>query len=548
MEKFITNSPRRVYVLMSLLLLLSAACLRVHSISQRSLWLDEAIAANISRGTLSHTVFLVRAFDSAPIVHPLILYVTEKASTTPFAVRMPSLLSSLLALIVMLCMARIPSVAHRAAWLSALMMTVSAIQIHYAQEVREYSLSVFYAALLLYCFLLYTSDTEGRHPLALYVALFVAPFVQYGLMLFSVGMLVALAILAFTGDRRRRALRVLIASCCLATGGVLSLFLTLRYQWGDVAWYLDDYYYTRGTSLVRFVVRQTHHLVTAFLPGADIAAFAVVGICFCLYWAVRSRIFPPLALLAFTSVGTVLVCAILHKYPYGPIRQCLFLSPVLCALAAVCIVQLIDRVRRPLRTSLFAGIVCVTVLSGGMQIRAMKPYAEIEDIQRILSALEVGAGPHDLVYIYPGAVPATDFYITPRDPRFLYGDYHQDAPNRYVTDILANADPRTGRLWLVFSHVYRNEDRWIVGGLSAGWEINPVLVAQGSSLYLARRRPVPGGAPSNPTSPVPIQVAEADVVWRGDSSWDWDIRNCSRLVCRDAQSKLPTQAACTAGR
>src|ERR1700731_2964453 len=120
-----------------ILIVLLAASLRIYHISKRSLWLDEAIAANISRGTLDQTLVLTRGLHSAPVADPLILLSVEKIAAGPMAVRTPSLIASLFAVILMLCFVRIPSIGQKTAILSSLMLSISAAQIRYAQEVRE---------------------------------------------------------------------------------------------------------------------------------------------------------------------------------------------------------------------------------------------------------------------------------------------------------------------------------------------------------------------------------------------------------------------------
>ena len=186
----VTGRQIRVFLLCATMILLLAALLRTYHIAQRSLWLDEAIAANISRGTLGQTLILTRDLHSAPITDPLILYAIEKVNAGPLAVRIPSLVASMLAVFLMLCFVTIPSIDYKMADLAALMLSVSAAQIRYAQEVREYSLSVLYATVLLYVFLSYISKKDKpSSPIPLYIALFGAPLIQYGLVLFSFGIL-----------------------------------------------------------------------------------------------------------------------------------------------------------------------------------------------------------------------------------------------------------------------------------------------------------------------------------------------------------------------
>jgi uncharacterized membrane protein len=133
----------------SFLIVIGAALLRIHHIEERSLWFDEARAAIWSRGTFAGTLSNTRSGNSAPIAHPFILYVVQKNfGDGTLAVRFPSFVASVLVVMVMLGIVR-ARIGHQTAMLSALMLAVAASQIRYAQEVREYSLSVLFATVFL---------------------------------------------------------------------------------------------------------------------------------------------------------------------------------------------------------------------------------------------------------------------------------------------------------------------------------------------------------------------------------------------------------------
>ena len=519
----------RLFLLASLLIFVLAASLRLYHLAQRSLWLDEAIAANVSRGTISETLTLTRGFHSAPIVDPLLLYGVERFGTGPWAVRLPSVAASLLAVLLMLCFANLPSIGSRAARLSALMLAVSSPQIRYAQEVREYSLGVLYACALLYVYLSYISHWEERKwQNLLYGTLFFAPFIQYGLVLFSAGILSAILVLDFFGrERGRRIAHLIIASACLGLGGLSSFWLTLRYQWEGSASYLKEYYWISGSNLLRFIFSNTHHLLTSLLlPGLAAALISLFAVLIHLAGAIRERTVPPLALLALTSCGTVLACALLRVYPYGPVRQCLFLAPVMCLFASVCLVQFVDRFPAHSRKLVFAGMAAVVVVSGALQLRLLKPYAEVEDIQQILQALRSHRQPGDSVYVYAGAVPAVDYYMPQRDPHFMYGDFLLMPQQRYVSEMLGGLEPGANRFWIVFSHVHGDDDQAILKVLNSGWRVDPVITAKGCALYLASRRLATAG-PANASQSSSAEAAGPAIAadHTHDSFWTWNIRN-----------------------
>src|ERR1700723_1487437 len=111
-------SRRHCFLTASLILLAIGMTLRVYHLGDRSLWFDEALTANTSRGTLTQMLQETRARCSAPIVHPYMLYLVQKVSKGSMAVRVPSALASLLAILVMLALVR-AKVSYSAALFSA---------------------------------------------------------------------------------------------------------------------------------------------------------------------------------------------------------------------------------------------------------------------------------------------------------------------------------------------------------------------------------------------------------------------------------------------
>ncbi len=524
--------PSPLFLTGCALIILLASSLRIYHVSLRSLWLDEAIAANISRGTVGETLALTRALHSAPIVHPVILHWTEVVSTQPLAVRFPSLLASILAVCLMLYFVRIPAFDPASAALASLMLSVSASQIRYAQEVREYSLSVLIAALLCYLYLRAASETSQlSQPWALYVALFISPLIQYGLVLFSAAVLGSIFILAIVQNNRSSGiLHAAIGTLVLIAGSLLSYFLTVRYQWGEKASYLEANYYTRGTGLLHFIWANSHKLAAFLLPGRLVALFSFLAILLYLWSILRSHSFSPIFILAFSSFGTALACALLHLYPYGPIRQCLYLSPVLCLIASESLVHVAGRFELAHKRPVFLGIVCMVVLSGILQIRSEAPYSEIEDIQTILIPLRNQIGLQDQVYVYSGAVPAVDFYWKGHDPRFIYGNFHRDAPEKYLSEAVLGLRPETGKLWLVFAHVYQNEDQEILREFNPSWDLRKVATAKGAELYLGLARITPVGEVSQRRALAgdPYYLTPVFPVHPSDSFLAWSLRNSTR--------------------
>jgi hypothetical protein len=464
-------SRRSFFLVAAVFLLIIGTALRVYHLGDRSLWYDEAITANASGGTFIQALEDTRRF-SAPVIHPSILYLVEKVGKGPVAVRVPSALASLLAVVMMLAMVRV-KVSPNAALFSAAILAVSASQIRYAQEVREYSLAVLVATILIFSLLKWeASVSPSSHPI--------------------LGTIVLRLLL--TRSTCFSLSRAVIASAFLAAGGLLSFFLTLRYQFhgGGTQWYLAwAYFDPKTTSFLHFLIKNSSGLLGFLIPGRVIdLCFAIGAVIFCILQA-RSRKFNTITLLTFASVSITVCASVARLYPYGGVRQCLFLAPVLALFTGIAFADLVERVKGSLQMIATVGVMALIILSLFRGMLKEWPYGEIEDTQSVLKELAKSMAPNDQVWVNHDAVAAFEFYQQEKDHRFIYGKYHADA-NEYNPELLASIDPHSDRLWLVFSHLEqasdRAEEQLIVSALRPGWDVHSVIAPTNTELYFAQRR------------------------------------------------------------
>ena len=486
------------FLVIALILLIVATVLRVHHLGERSLWFDEALTANTSRSTLTHMIETTRARGSAPVVHPYILYLVERVGKSAVAVRAPSVLASLLAVFMMLAMVR-AKVSQNAALFAAAILTVSASQVRYAQEVREYSLSVLFATILIYCLLRWeAAGPRDRHPVLLYAALFTVPLIQYGLVLLAFAILSTIVLsLLLSRDTCFRLSHVVIASACLATGGLLSFVLTLRYQFhpGQGQWYLaSNYFEPKTMSLLGFFAQNTQGLLSFFIPGQIVAICFLIAAVAYFVSQVLNRKFDPITLLLVTSIGITFCASVAKLYPYGGIRQCLFLAPVLTLFAGVAFADLLRRVEGSWQPMAAIGLLAIVFFSGYRGMQRQWPYGEYEDTLSILRELAKSSAPNDQIWVNHDAVEALDFYLQGKDSRFIFGKYHPD-PNEYVPELTGSIDPHSDRIWLVFSHLQQPSDHFeqqlIVSSLRSSWDVENAIMPTNTALFLAHRKTAP---------------------------------------------------------
>jgi hypothetical protein len=500
-------SRGQLFLVAALCLLATGSALRFYHLGDRSLWFDEALTANTSRGTLAQMMEVTRARCSAPVVHPYILYLAQKAGEGPMAARIPSVIASLLAILVILAMVR-AKVSYSAAVFAASILTVSASQIRYAQEVREYSLSVLCAAVLIYCLLRWQAGaSHGRHPLLLYAVLFLAPLIQYGLLFFAGGVLATIALRLLLRKEVYFTFRhLLFGSMSLAVGGLLSFLLTLRYQFrpGQTPWYLASYYFDprRGT-LLHFVSTNTGGLVRFLIPLRMVLMCFVLATFAFIVKRIRARQIDSVSLLLLTTL-TIFICAsLLRVYPYGGIRQCLFLAPVLALFAGVVFAEVLKPLRGYLRPAVTVALIALILVSGYRSLLNEWPYAEYEDTRSILKELARSSTANDQIWVNHDAAEAFKFYLRGNDPRFTYGRFHP-VPQDYIPELFGSIHRDTNRLWLAFSHLQQPsdhaEEQLIVNSLRRDWDVHSVVAPTNAELYVALRKPTRGST-SNPLTP-----------------------------------------------
>jgi hypothetical protein len=190
-------------------------------------------------------------------------------------------------------------------------------------------------------------------------------------------------------------------------------------------------------------------------------------------------------------MAITMFASLMRLYPYGGIRQCLFLAPGMALFVGVAFAAMQERIKPLLRTPATFVVVAVIAISMLRGTIIQWPYGEVEDTKSLLRYLNQNSSAGDQVWVNHDAVPAFDFYLPARDPRFIYGVYHQNSKDD-VPELLSSIAPKTSRLWLVFSHLSQASDQveegLLLGSLSEAWDVRRVVAAKDADLYVAYRR------------------------------------------------------------
>ena len=280
-----------LYYVACVCLVVAAAGLRFHDLSEHQLRFDEAITANQSKGAFSEIIPSIRCCNSLPILYSLVLFAVQKVESTIFSIRVvPATASVLVVALTLFFLPRL-GLARGAAFLAGLLATLSIAAIEHAQDAREYSIDALLALIMIAGLLRYLRD--GRKAL-LCVSLFLAPLLQYGLVLFGAAVIGA-ALVAPRASLHRKGgaptlagldwlkRRLDLAAPCgfFLAGGALSYLMTLRYQWQEGGFasgsYLSGYYYhgkLNASSIFEFSIDGIWSLLTYHL--SDVVAIAAL--------------------------------------------------------------------------------------------------------------------------------------------------------------------------------------------------------------------------------------------------------------------------------
>ena len=419
-------------------LLLVAAGLRFYDLPGHSVQHDEAVTANNSSGTLLEVVSNTRHRNSSPILYPLALWTVQKVESTPFSIRILPATASVLTVAVLLFLLPSAGVSRWAAFLAALLATLSAAAIEHAQDAREYSIDALLTVLMIAGLLWYLRD--GRKAL-LYVALFLAPLLQYGLVLFGVAVMGAAMVLPRPPNsapperdtsliRLRHWLKQRIAlvwpAGCFLAGCALSYAVTLRYHWGIPSFgpdgYLSTYYYQGkldAQSIFEFSIDGLWSLLTYHLPWV-VAIAALAALAVFLVAAFLGKLqgeFPgsTIAVLFALCIAVSVGVALLGIYPLGGIRQVIYLGPVIFLAAGVGIHWIADSLAALTHRVWLAPALAVVAagaiaLAGVDAMRQDSPYKTHQNIKSVLATLEERVREEDMVYATEDAISPIQFY------------------------------------------------------------------------------------------------------------------------------------------
>jgi len=444
------------YAPISIVILLIAVALRFYHLGGTSLWLDEAVYANNSMTDFRSFIENTRNRNSSPVLLPFLYYIFGESIRDPFLIRIPPAIFSIMSVAVMLALPR-TGVSFSVAALAAFILTIAPAQIEYSQEVREYSLSVFFSCMIIFTYALATNKPSKRALYYFSIVLAAAPFGSYGTIFMGLAAVVAFLFVEFLGREYRRGF-LLIPVISLLIGILLTYQLTAMYQM-DVAkaWYLVRNFPPDQTiSALNWLVESGLAYFRQAIGGFGLLSLALVFL-YMIFFGRRTgwRTTPNFCLALLILVSGSIVAAFIGAYPFGGIRQHLFATPLIALCVAQSVVSLGGFFRQKGIT--MAIVVFAACLSLNSVLMVPPVYAEKEDIVSAVSEGLVGI-PESNVYVYYAARHAVKFHYP--DHQFFVGKARRGDIEGIGNEIASFTNECS--VHILFAHVVKDEDHEIL--------------------------------------------------------------------------------------
>ena len=445
------------------IVLLAAFVLRFYGLGDTSLWLDEAVYANNSHTDFFNFIGNTRNSNSAPILLPFLYWLFGESIRDPFSIRLMPAFFSLGSVLVTLLLPKV-GVPRIIAFISSIWITFLPSQIQYSQEVREYSLSVFIALILLYGFLRGLMLLhEQRLPTIFLLSIIIAPLASYGLVFLSGILLIIYFAIGYSQQRFMVRNNLIVASSFLVSCFV-SFVLTAKYQMGiGKTWYLIDNYPPETSlasakwifhSLVNYFSFATGGLKLGVFSALLILVFSCFIVARRLFLLVESRI-----IIVWVGVlAASLALSFFGLYPFGGIRQHLFSTPLAILAATSAFVYLVQS--RKVFNLYFCSTIFVIFIIAQSVAKLPNIYREIEDLSTPISRIENNTLDSQ-VFVYYGAVPAVNFHYP---ERHFYNSRAKRGDIVGMLDEVSNLENCS--VYLVFTHIFKTEDEELVSLLT----------------------------------------------------------------------------------
>lgn len=434
--------------------------LRVWNLTGTSLWYDEAVYLLNSQGTFSEVVENTQLRNSSPLGLPLLLWLIDGMfGLNALSARLPSVIFGVGAVGLMLALPRV-GISRVTALVAAGLLAVGQLQIMYAQEVREYALSILASAAILWAFLNAVNNDRWRTLIGLAV---LTPWLSYGACFAILAAIVSLIAMSLFKTMKPRWPAIGILAAAFLISALTVYFVVAQHQLytGEVWYFAEHYLGQSGMNPMVWLVVNMAGIFLASLPGLIAVIAAPILLIVYLSRFLRSPldIFShPVIVITTVLAGGLVMAGVIEVYPFGSPRHSVFFGPFLCLGIAIAGIDILTQRSADQRSRFASGFLAIAAISAIVSLSAIplgkglhpaldkvaeiNVYGEFEDNRGLFDWARGQAEQGRPLYGGPSSTPVAEIY---GDGLTLAGKNFSliQKPEAQAEDILRFADGRT---------------------------------------------------------------------------------------------------------
>ncbi|MCP5094647.1 MAG: hypothetical protein GY943_03750 [Chloroflexi bacterium] len=438
-----------------------AFLLRLINLGKHSYWFDEAREVVRILTPWPEILFVSEGAD--PPLFRLIHYPIAQVTTNEFWLRFPAVLFGALACyLVFFWLRELGN--PKLGIVTAVLLAFAPVEIFYAQEVSQYSLSVFLAVWLLVTFEAAGRNGRLRDWVLLAVVSLISIYSYYGLAWLLPALDIDLAWRIWKTRSRPKIIGFVSYHVAILLGVFGLYFLYLAEQFNrvtqnqKVARLFIDLGLLRTLRLVdnKLFNGFVRFFIMPFSPdGPDVIIWFFIVLFFLGIYALWRMHLKRVFLLLAAIVTTLFVAYGFGLYPFDT-RYVLMITPLFFASIAAGLLFLWRW--RPISVGLSVLIGVVFILFWPNLHILPNPWRALprEELHPVMDYLHEQVQADDAIYVYYGAIPAYTVYQKV-DNETIYGSWFREWPLNEKVDEIQTAVGAAPRFWIIFAHITPTE-------------------------------------------------------------------------------------------
>ncbi len=459
----------------------------------RSLWLDEAaLALNIIHKDFIELLVPLDHNQVAPIGFLLL----ERMSVLIFgknelALRLLPLIGFLFSVFLMYVFTRRVTGVKGIALMATSFFSINIMLIRYSNEVKQYSMDVLFVLIILYFTV--SLQFNQRRSLIMYAILGSTAiwFSNASIIILAVAGIYILYIEGFRKENHKITFPLLFWAISFVvyyyffihnhpTSGMMTTY------WKDAFLPLDPL----SKEFYSFLFESVHKIYICLLgfkvPHQIYLVIPLLISFFGISYVLKEKRYTLLYFIV-APVALHLLLSAFKLYPFE-VRLILYFTPLVTILHAVGLYCIFNFVNKKIKIPNIVKVLPVVIMLYPLYLQFP---IQSEEIKKSLKHIEENVKNDDKVYVYNMALYAFNFYkdiefITLKN-KVVPGTLHRNHNEKYDHELL----DLKGRVWLLFSHVYQDEEKYMIDLLvKHGAKLLDKQRYRGSSVYYIDTRGV----------------------------------------------------------